>query len=211
MMTSETRKEVLRLYVALEFGEQLAHKCALQQASWVTNKKMQRFLHTQAKQEFAHARFFSMAANRIQIKHQYAPPDSLKQFASRLEQSISKKNLVETMVGSQIVLESFGEQILLRLNKGLDKSGTGFKKIRHTLLRQEQSHSAFGMHTLNTLIQNDEVSVNQVGELTGEYLLYINKITDEMSEVFHVLGEDPKGYTSDIVNNLPVWLRESLS
>ena len=209
-MISEVRKEVIRLYVALEFGEQLAHQCALQQASWVENKKMQRFLQTQAKQEYSHARFFSMAANNIQLKHQYAPPVALKHFAARLEQSISKKDLVETMVGSQIVLEGFGEQILLRLNKGLDKNGIGFKKIRHTLLRQEQSHAAFGMHTLNTLIRNGEASVIQIAELTGEYLLYVNKITDEMSEMFHVLGEDPKGYTSDIVNNLPMWLREKL-
>ena len=210
MITTETRNEVLRLYVALEYGEQLAHECAQQQASWVANRKMQHFLLNQAKQEYSHARFFSMAANNIQLKHQSAPPTALLDFASRLRKSISKRNLVETMVGSQIVLEGFGEQILLRLNKGLDHNGMAFKKIRHTLLRQEQSHSAFGMHSLNNMIHNGETSINQVSELTVEYLTYINKITDEMAGVFHVLGEDSKSYNNDIINHLPSWLRESL-
>ena len=210
MMTPEIRREMLRLFVALEYGEQLAHQCAFQQASWVSNTKVSRFLKSQARQERSHARFFSIAANSLQSKHHYAPPAALKQFATRLEKTITQRNLTESMVGSQIVLEGFGEQILLRLNQGLDNNGVGFKKIRHILLRQEQSHYAFGMHTLKAQVENRETTVEHVCELTNEYKHYVNKIVHEMAEVFYVLDEDPENYTTDLVNNLPSWIRDNL-
>jgi len=210
MITHEIRRELLHLFVALEYGEQLAHQCATEQANWVTDDKARRFLRMQAKQEQSHARFFSMSANSLKSKHQFTPPDALKQFATRLEKAIKHRNLTESMVGSQIVLEGFGEQILLRLNQGLDNKGTSFKKIRHALLRQEQSHYAFGMHTLETQIQKNETSIEQVCELTSEYMQYVYLILHELTDVFLILDEDPDVYATDLVKNLPTWLRENL-
>lgn len=209
-MTTEIRREMLRLFVALEYGEQLAHQCASRQSSWVNNIKMQRFLKAQARQELAHARFFAMATNCLQSKHHYTPPVALKQFASYLEKAITKRNLTESMVGSQIVLEGFGEQILHRLNRGLDKNGTGFRKVRYRLLRQEQSHYAFGMHTLEAQVQDGETSPEHITELAGTYLQFVSNILVEMADVFYVLDEDPEDYATDLVNNLPVWIREGL-
>jgi hypothetical protein len=42
------------------------------------------------------------------------------------------------------VLEGLGEQILIRLNRGLDNQGIGFARQRRVLLHQEQGHFAFG-------------------------------------------------------------------
>lgn len=210
MITPEIRRELSHLFVALEYGEQLAHRCATQQANWVSSTKAHRFLTLQAKQEYSHARFFEMAANNLKVKHQYTPPCALKSFASRLEKTFNNNNLVESMVGSQIVLEGFGEQILMRLNKGLDDNDTGFKKIRHALLRQEQSHYAFGMHMLKTQLQNGEASIEHIVELTNEYMQFIHNILHEMKDVFYILNEDPQQYAIDLVNNLPQWLREKL-
>jgi len=206
MMHPEVRRQATRLFVALEYGEQLAHRCALQQARWINNKRARRFLQVQALQEAAHAHFYRCAADRLLPGHHEQVPVSLQRYGARLQQAIDHNDLCDSLMGSQIVLEGFGEQIISRLNRGMDNQGVGFKRLRRILLRQEQSHHAFGLRILQQQADTSAAVVKRLPELASDYLLQVQNILNEMADVFVSLDENPGEYYIDLHKCLPPWL-----
>ena len=104
------------------------------------------------------------------------------------------------------MLEGLGEQILDRLNRGLDKQGIGLSRQRRVLLRQEQGHFAFGQRLLLQRLQAGQARIGQVQELAGSYLLLVTAMIAEMAEVFAALDEDAGEYIDGLVAALPSWL-----
>lgn len=206
-MVPEVRRQVARLFAALEYGEQLAHLCAIKQASFVNDRRAQRFLQVQARQERVHALFYHQAAQYLMPKHCYSVPYALAKFGARLEQAMDRDDFDDILVGSQVVLEGFGEQVLSRLNRNMDERGVGFHRMRHVFLRQEQSHHEFGLKTLSFRRDQEKVSQRRLNVLTEEYLDQINTIVDEMADVFLSLSSDPNDYLNGMLQALPGWLR----
>ena len=205
-MSVEHRCQVTRLFVALEYGEQLAHQCALYQAGAIGNQQARLFLRAQAWQEAEHADLFDMAIDWLTPKHAYTVPQSLHRFGRRLLAAQAHDDLIECLIGSQVILEGFGEQILLRLNRGMDKCHIGFKQLRQLILRQEQSHHDFGLRVLASRLQNGQVSAVRVHALTQDYLGLIRQVTEEMSDVFATLDEDAEEYHQGMLERLPDWM-----
>ncbi len=208
-MHPETRRQMTRLFTALEFGEQLAHDCARQQARWIGNPQAQRFLNTQALQEASHAAFYRRAAEWLTPKHHYQAPETLQRYGRRLQHALDHNDLCESLTGSQLVLEGFGEQIISRLNRGMDNHGIGFKHLRRVLLRQEHSHYAFGLRMLQQQTVSEPAISGLIQALAADYLQQVHGIIDEMSDVFVSLDEDPGEYCNDLLRNLPDWIRGS--
>ncbi|MGB5718492.1 MAG: hypothetical protein WBN81_15530 [Gammaproteobacteria bacterium] len=207
MMHPETRRQATRLFAALEYGEQLAHNCARQQLHWIDDTRAQRFLKTQARQEASHATFYRCAAEWLMPGHHYQPPASLRQYGKRLQRALDNNDLCDSLTGSQIVLEGFGEQIISRLNRGMDNHGIGFRRIRQLLLRQEQSHYAFGLRMLQQQTASEAANAGRIQTLAADYLQQVQRIMEEMSDVFVSLDEDPGEYCNDLLDNLPDWIR----
>jgi len=205
-MHPETRRQTTRLFVALEYGEQLAHQCALQQMHWINDRRAGRFLKAQAAQEATHAGFYRRAAEWLSPGHRESVPATLRSYGARLQRALQHNDLSDSLTGSQIVLEGFGEQIISRLNHGMDNHGVGFKRLRRILLHQEQSHYAFGLRTLQQQAEHSPALGKRLPELASGYLLQVNKIINEMSDVFVSLDEDPAEYCSDLRRSLPPWL-----
>lgn len=205
-MTPEQRSQSARLFAALEVGERLAHDCARKQAILLDDLRAQRFLQVQARQERVHARLFSNAANWLAPKQTFATPPALHSFGSRLQQALCRGDITESLVASQVVLEGFGEQILIRLNRGMDRCGIGFSRQRRLVLRQEQGHYAFGLRTLEQRVYHEHTRIEEVHELADDYLQRIQAIMADMGEVFAVLDEDAAEYTSSLLAGLPAWL-----
>lgn len=205
-MSADTKHQVSRLFSTLEYGEILAHDCARKQAGLVGNPGLSRFLTLQSQQEAFHAKFFHKATDYLGGTSPGALPDSLRVFRRKLESALQRNDLTETVVGQQVVLESFGGSILARLNHGLDNQGIGFRKLRRLLLRQEQSHQAFGDEILCKQITATETSIEKIQSLSAEYLLLVEKIIDEMSDVFICLEEYPDEYKASVYQGLPHWL-----
>jgi len=203
---SEQRIQTARLFAALEYGEQLAHASALLQAGLIDDKRAQRFLRTQARQESAHALLFRTAADWLAPKQAFAPPPALTGFGDRLQTALSRGDLTESLVASQIVLEGLGEQILARLNRGMDRHGIGFSRQRRLLLRQEQGHYAFGLRALEQQIRQERARIERVHELASDYLRRVYAITNQMGDVFAALDEDPTCYTDALLAGMPAWL-----
>jgi hypothetical protein len=211
MMHPEVKRQTTRLFVALEYGEQLAHDCARQQAQWVGDPRARRFLNAQARQEASHAAFYRRAADWLMPAHHYKAPDTLRQYGRQLQQAADSNDICDTLTGSQIVLEGFGEQIISRLNRGMDHHEIGFRRLRRLLLRQEQSHYAFGLRTLQQLTVTTPARVERIPSLAAGYLQQVGRIIDEMSDVFVSLDEDPGEYHADLLDNLPGWIRGTVT
>jgi len=204
-MTPELQRQSTRLFIALEYGEQLAKDCALRQVSMFEDSRAKRFLKMQAKQESFHANFFSKAADFLSEKHHYKAPVSLLKFRAKLDSALTRGDLIESLIGQQIVLEGFGEQILMRLNKSMDMHGVGFNRMRELLLKQEQSHQSFGDKTLLKLVSTDYTSRLRVQVLVDEYMHIIESIVYEMSDVFVSLDADADNYINGVKNSIPDW------
>jgi len=207
MMHPETRRQVTRLFTALEYGEQLAHDCARQQARWIGDTRAQRFLNTQARQEASHAAFFRHAAEWLMPGHCYKAPATLQQYGKHLQRALDNNDLCDSLTGSQVVLEGFGEQIISRLNRGMDNHGIGFRHLRRILLCQEHSHYAFGLRMLQQQTVSEPAISGRIQSLAADYLQQVHGIIGEMSDVFVSLDEDPGEYCTDLLGNLPDWIR----
>jgi hypothetical protein len=194
-MTPALRDQTARLFAVLARGEAIAHDCARRQAELVDDSRSRRFLLVQALQERTHIMLFDSAAGWLAPQQKRVLPPAMIEFEQLLQQALARGDLTESLIASQVVLEGLGEQILIRLNRGLDNQGIGFARQRCVLLHQEQGHFAFG-----------QARSGQVQELAGSYLLLVKDIVAEMAEVFDVLDEDAGEYTEGLVAALPSWL-----
>lgn len=207
MISTELKRELSLLFTVLEYGERLAHDCARQQALLLPEGRERRFLQAQARQEKQHAWLFNHMGQWIDPHSRFAVPEPMVQLRQRLELALRNKDLTDTLVGSQVALEGLGEQVLARLNAGIDARGIGFKRLRHLFHRQEQSHQAFGLRMLEKRRAGRDTDVCRLPALCSGYLQQIEMITDSMSEVFEALGQDAHSYSAAAAAALPDWLR----
>ncbi len=202
----QQRRQAGRLFAALAHGERLACLCARQQSGMVACDRSRRFLRAQARQELMHARLFEQAAEWLAPGCVDRVPAGLQAFGGRLERALARGDLIESLLASQIVLEGAGEQVLLRLNQGMDRRNVGFSRMRQQILRQERSHHAFGQHTLYYQIGQQQAALERVHELADSYLLLMRNIFIEMTDVFAALDEDVGDYIHGVMDSLPAWL-----
>ncbi len=208
MNNLDSRQQTARLFVALEYGEQLASLCARQQSQLLAeNRQQRRYFLTQARQENFHAHFFRRAIQFLNIDKQYAVPAALQKFSMRLQKAIHNNDIVESLVGQQVVLESFGAAILERLNRGMDRQGIGFRYLRYTILEQEQLHQDFGESLLQQKLQTGCINIDRLCCLAEDYLMLVEDILHEMNEVFFCLDENPRSYLTSLYQKLPYWLK----
>ena len=203
---SNTRIEIGRLFSCLEYGEQIAHDCALQQARMrVTNSH--HFFLRQAQQERHHAKVFNRIILCITPRGPKRVPPTLQRFRTRIERACRRNDFVETLVGQQIVLEGFGGLILEKIDRKFDQRRLGFKRIRKMLLHQERGHQAYGLRMIDKLIVSDALPLKHVRDLGLEYLALVDYVLDDLQPIFDVVGADAIQYKKELRMNLPVWLR----
>lgn len=198
------RAEIGRLFACLQYGEELAHDCASSQEH-LAPERWRSSIARQSRQELQHARIFSRATSVIAPLRPPPVPRPLKIFRTRLEGACARGDLLETLVGQQIVLESFGELVLSRMDRKFDQYGLGFKRVRKVLLHQEQGHLAFGGRAVRDLVQTGTTTVSQVRALSIPYLSLVDGILDELQPVFDVVHADSAEFKSAMRLRLPEW------
>lgn len=206
---ANSRREIGRLFACMGYGERIAHACARRQAGITTDPGTCRFLLRQARQEAHHGRVFARVASCVAPRGPEHLPVALQRFEAQLEAACRRGDFVETLVGQQIVLESFGDLILQRMNRKLDQRRIGFKRLRRTIMHQEQGHRAFGDRTLSGLVAAGDTSDRRVCELADEYLFLLDRALDELQPLFDVVGASAGLYKSELRAGLPPWIRAS--
>lgn len=204
----DERVPVARLLRFLEQGERLAHDCARAQAELAPDIGTRRFLFGQARQEALHAVVFRGAIAWLAPRHLGACPmlPPLERYRALIEEAIRRRDVTETLLAEQVILEGVGKAILTRIEQGLVKRGAAFGRMRRTLLLQEEAHHAFGRRMLERAFAAGASSPEGLRERADEYLALAQEMIVTLTELFHSIDEDASAWAADIRMFLPLWL-----
>ncbi len=204
----DERVPIARLLTFLEYGERLAHDCAKAQAALAADKGPQRFLLSQARQESAHAWVFQGAIAWLAPKHIGDSPflPALERYRALLEDALQRRDVPETLMAEQIILEGLGEAILARIEEGLAKRSAPFGRLRRVLLHQEEAHHDFGRRMLDRAFAAGATSPGDLRPRAQEYLALTDRMVSTLGDLFESIDEDPQLYMAQAKSCLPAWL-----
>lgn len=205
---STQRAQIARLFSFLVIAERLAHDCALAQAGIAPDASMRRFLLAQARQEAFHAQVFQGAVRCLAPRGISSGPSLLPmtRYRALLEDAIRRRDIPETLLAQQVILEGLGDVVLDRIDAGMTDRGMGFARLRRTLLNQEHAHHIFGLRRLERLINTGRASAATLRERGKEYLALTDEILAVQGDLFEIFDEDPTAYASAVRAHLPIWL-----
>jgi rubrerythrin len=207
LVSHDERVPIARLLTFLEHGERMAHECATTQAALSDDPKTQRFLLTQAKQEAMHARVFQGAIAWLAPKHLRDAPflPALEEYRRILNHALARRDLTETFLAEQVVLEGLGEAILTRIEQGLAKRAAPFGSLRRILLQQEEAHHGFGRRQIEQAIERSETDVEDLRHRAQEYLALTDAMVLTLCDLFESIDEDATVWAQDVRTFLPSW------
>ncbi len=208
LVRPDERAPIARLLTFLEYGERLAHDCALAQAALAPDRGMQRFLASQARQELAHAWVFQGAIAWLAPRHLGGSPflPALEGYRALLNDALTRRDLPETLMAEQLILEGLGEAILARIEEGLAKRNAPFGHVRRILLLQEEAHHDFGRRMLDRAFAAGTTSPDLLRARAQEYLALTDGMVSTLGDLFDSIDEDPRLYMERARGYLPAWL-----
>lgn len=198
---------IARLLTFLEHGERMAHDCAQAQAVLAEDARTRRFLLSQAKQEAMHARVFQGAIIWLAPKHLRDAPflPALEAYRRILDDALARRDLMETFLAEQVVLEGLGEAILTRIEQGLVKRAAPFGPLRRILLKQEEAHHGFGRRQIGDAIKRGETDGEDLRQRAQQYLGLTDAMILALSDLFDSIDEDATAWAHDVRTFLPEW------
>jgi hypothetical protein len=202
---------IARLLTFLEHGERLANECAKVQAALAPDSGSRRFLLNQARQEAAHALVFQGAIAWIAPRHLGDAPflPALEEYRTILDDALVRKDLLETFLAEQVILEGLGEAILTRIEEGLVKRAAPFGRLRRMLLLQEEAHHGFGRRMLERAMAEGWIDAVTLRRRAQMYLALTDQMVLTLSDLFESIDEDPTAWAHDVRKFLPEWLVET--
>jgi hypothetical protein len=203
----DERVPIARLLTFLEHGERMAHDCPKAQAALTEDSGTRRFLLSQAKQEAMHARVFQAAIAWLAPKHLRDAPilPVLEDYRRILEDELARRDLLETFLAEQVVLEGLGEAILTRIEQGLVKRAAPFGTLRRILLKQEKAHHGFGRRMLERAMADGRADARRCVGRANRYPVLTDQMVLALSDLFESIAEDPTAWAQDVRNFLPEW------
>ena len=208
LVRHDEKVPIARLLTFLEHGERMANACAKAQAGLVVDSGSRRFLLGQARQEAAHALVFQGAIAWLAPRHLGDAPflPALEEYRRILNEALARKDLLETYLAEQVILEGLGEAILARIEEGLIKRAAPFGRLRRMLLQQEEAHHAFGRRMLERAIVDGWVDAGTLCRRAQDYLALTDQMVMTLSDLFESIAEDPTAWAQDARRFLPEWL-----
>ncbi len=203
----DDRVPIARLLSFLEHGERMAHDCAKAQAALSEDSGARRFLLSQARQEVMHARVFQGAIVWLAPKHLCDTPflPALEEYRKSLDDALARRDLMETFLAEQVVLEGLGEAVLTRIEQGLVKRAAPFGRLRRILLRQEEAHHGFGRRQLEQAVKRGETDPETLRRQADRYLALADAMVFTLCDLFDSIDEDADAWVADVRTFLPDW------
>lgn len=208
LVHSDERVPIARLLTFLEHGERLAHACAKAQAALTVDAGHRRFLLTQARQEAMHAMVFQGAIAWLAPRYLGSTPilPALEEYRKRLFDAMARKDVIETILAEQVILEGLGEAILTRIEAGLIKRSAPYGRLRRILLHQEEAHHGFGRRVLERAITDGQTDAVTLRCRAQDYFELTEQMVHFLSDLFESLAEDPAAWAADVRTFMPPWL-----
>ena len=203
----DEREPIARLLRFLERGELMAHECAKAQAALSDDSGTRRFLLSQAKQEAMHAWVFQGAIAWLAPKHLRDTPflPALEEYRRILHDALARRDLIETFLAEQVVLEGLGEAVLTRIEQGLVKRAAPFGRLRRILLHQEEAHHGFGRRQMERAIERGETDATDLRRRAQRYLTLTDAMVFTLCDLFDSIDEDADAWAADVRTFLPSW------
>jgi GNAT superfamily N-acetyltransferase len=210
LVSHDERQHIARLLTFLEHGERMAHDCAKAQAGLSADSTTRRFLLNQAKQESMHAMVFQGAIAWLAPKHLRDTPflPALEEYRAILDEALARRDLTETFLAEQVVLEGLGEAVLTRIEEGLVKRAAPFGRLRLVLLHQEEAHHGFGRRQLERAIEQGETDETDLNRRAQRYLALTDAMVLTLCDLFERIDEDATAWAQDVRTFLPEWLTQ---
>jgi hypothetical protein len=207
LVSHDERQPIARLLTFLEYGERMAHDCAKAQAALAEEARTNRFLASQARQEAMHAVVFQGAIAWLAPKHLGDAPflPALEEYRMILDDALARRDLTETFLAEQVVLEGLGEAVLTRIEQGLAKRAAPFGRLRRILLHQEEAHHGFGRRQLDRAIARGETDVEDLARRAQRYLALTDSMVFTLCDLFESIDEDATAWAQDVRTFLPDW------
>ena len=207
LVSHDEKVPIARLLTFLAHGERMAHDCAKAQAAFVHDAGAHRFLLSQAKQEAMHALVFQGAVAWLAPKHLGETPflKPLEEYRALLDNALVQRDLLETVLAEQVVLEGLGEAILTRIEQGLAIRAAPFGPLRRILLKQEEAHHGFGRRQIKQAIERGETDVTDLRQRAQRYLALTDAMVLTLCDLFKSIDEDATAWAQDVRTFLPVW------
>lgn len=198
---------IARLLTFLEHGERMAHDCAQAQAALVEDHGSRRFLLSQARQEAAHAMVFRGAIAWLAPKHLGDTPllPALEEYRRLVHDALDRRDLLESFLAEQVILEGLGEAILTRIEVGLAKRNAPFARLRRMLLHQEEAHHGFGRRRLEQALERGDIDLPALRHQAQRYLALTEAMVLDLANLFDSIDEDPAAWARDVRTFLPEW------
>jgi GNAT superfamily N-acetyltransferase len=208
LVRANEKVPIARLLTFLEHGERLAHTCAKAQAALAVDPAHRRFLLSQARQEALHALVFQGAIVWLAPRYLGDTPmlPALEDYRKRLFDALSRKDLIETILAEQVILEGLGEAILTRIEAGLVKRAAPYGRLRRILLHQEEAHHGFGRRFLERAIAEGRTNVVMLRRRAQGYLALTEQMVLTLGDLFESIAEDSAAWAGDVRKFLPQWL-----
>ena len=208
LVCADEKVPIARLLTFLQHGERLAHICAKAQAALVVDSSHRRFFLSQARQEAIHAMVFEGAIAWLAPRYLGNTPllPALEDYRKLLLDALARKNLIETVLAEQVILEGLGEAILTRIEAGLVKRAAPYGRLRRILLHQEEAHHGFGRRMLERAMADGHTDAVSLRRNAAGYLELTERMVLALSDLFESIAEDPAAWAADVRTFLPPWL-----
>lgn len=205
---ASARRELARLFDVLVNGERLAEDCARGQAGLTDDARARRYLLRQAAQERIHARVFATVRGMLVPGRRRARFESpaMAQYRAVVEAALAHHRLAESLVATQLVLESLGEVVLERLGAGMAAEGINFARLQRALLGQEQGHHAFGVRLVEHLLAQGRADQGRLEALGQDCLGLADALIEDLADVLDAFDEHAELYRASLRSRLPRWL-----
>jgi GNAT superfamily N-acetyltransferase len=208
LVHTDEKVPIARLLTFLEHGERLAHTCAKAQATLAVDPRHRRFFLSQARQEAIHAVVFQGAIAWLAPRYLGHTPilPELEDYRKLLLDALTRKDLIETVLAEQVILEGLGEAILTRIEAGLVKRAAPYGRLRRILLHQEEAHHGFGRRMLERAIADGHTDAGSLGRNAQDYLELTERMVLTLRDLFESIAEDASAWAADVRTFLPPWL-----
>ncbi len=208
MWTHPNEQQHLAEYLhILMLGERVAARCTKAQAQIAVAPAMRRFFNAQARQEKMHAMVFHHAVQWLAPKGVSGQATPLmQQYETLIDEALERRDLAETVLATQVMLESLGEVCLNRLDAGMAKRGMGFRRLRHTVLNQERAHHDFGLRQLDTYVLADAAVRPRLQARAADYGGLIDHMIAAFQGAFTCFKQDMATFQREVQQGFPAWL-----
>lgn len=215
IIAPDEKRNAARLFALLRSGERVAEDIARAQSGLAEDRFAQRFLRSQARQEAFHAHVFQGAIRFLSPRGvPDRDPPAMRRLHAMLAAAVARGDFAESLLGQQVILEALGEVLLQAVDRGLQRRGLGFRKLRRVILAQEAAHHATGERLLNDLVANDPDCMGDcTGDCTGRlarrasgYLELVDEMLAHGAPLFDAFDQDADHFRMRIYDKLPGWV-----